>query len=167
MYYDCCCCFRRGVQQCVCVNVIGAVIAQHVAGHLGVRLPATPATPGSPRRRRTLHHRGLEKLALNSGTTRGARKMVQNAKKKPSSHPTAESNLPLLRTGMSTKPSDELILRHFQLRDCVAAKSQGRPHLVDELQQQGHRPLCQSTATAGPSQFRALGNNRALHTTGV
>ena len=25
---------------------------------------------GSPRWRRTLHHRGLEKLALNSGTTR-------------------------------------------------------------------------------------------------
>ena len=75
------------------------------------------------------------------------------AEKNPSSHRTAESNLSLLQTGMSTISGDELILRHFQQRDCVAAYSQGRPHLVDELQQQGQRPLCQSTATVGPSQF--------------
>ena len=34
-------------------------------------------------------------------------------RKTPSSHPTAESNLSLLQTGMSTKTGDELILRHF------------------------------------------------------
>ena len=33
--------------------------------------------------------------------------------KGPSSHPTAENNLSVLRTGMSTKPGDELNLRHF------------------------------------------------------
>ena len=37
---------------------------------------------------------------------------------------------------MSTTSGDELILRHLQLRDCVTAYSQGRPHLVDELRQQ-------------------------------
>ena len=35
----------------------------HVAGHLRVRLPASAPTPGSPRRRRTLRRRGLEKSA--------------------------------------------------------------------------------------------------------
>ena len=68
---------------------------------LGSQTPGDPATPGSPRRRRTLHHRGLEKLAL-----------------------TAESNLSLLRTGMSTKTGDELNLRHFhRSRENVSAWS--------------------------------------------
>ena len=38
---------------------------------------------GSPRWQRTLRHRGLQKLALNSGITGGARKMTQNASKSP------------------------------------------------------------------------------------
>ena len=36
---------------------------------------------GSPRWQRTLRHRGLQKLALNSGTTGGARKMRQSRQK--------------------------------------------------------------------------------------
>ena len=39
----------------------------HVAEHLGVRLPASPP-PLSPRRRRTLRHRGLPKCPLKAGT---------------------------------------------------------------------------------------------------
>ena len=39
---------------------------------------------GSPRWRRTLHHRGLRKLALNSRQPGGARKMLKNRQKKPS-----------------------------------------------------------------------------------
>ena len=62
----CCGCFRRGVQQCVYVDVIGASIVQCVAEHLGVRLPASPP-PLSPRRRRTLCHRGLRKKSAGSG----------------------------------------------------------------------------------------------------
>ena len=49
----------------------------------GSQTPGDSGTPWSPRRRRTLHRRGLEKLALNSGTTGGARKMTQNASKRP------------------------------------------------------------------------------------
>ena len=40
----------------------------------------------SPRRRRTLHRRGLLKLALNSGTTGGARKMLKKPLKPPQRH---------------------------------------------------------------------------------
>ena len=50
---------------------------------LGSQTPGDPATPGSPRRRRTLHRRGLEKQALNSGITRRSAKMTQNAPKNP------------------------------------------------------------------------------------
>ena len=39
---------------------------------------------GSPRWRRTLHHRGLQKLALNSGTTRRSTKKWPKRPKKPS-----------------------------------------------------------------------------------
>ena len=54
----------------------------HVASHMGARLPGDPTTRGNCRRRKTLHRRGLEKLALNSGTTGGARKRTQNAPKR-------------------------------------------------------------------------------------
>ena len=76
-------------------------------------------------------------------------------RKYPSSHPTAESILSLFRTGMSITPGDELILRHFQLRDGVAAKSQGRPHLVDELLEQGHRSLVSVLQLRDMHSFRA------------
>ena len=55
-----CCGFGHGVQQCVSVNVIGALIVQCVAEHLEhleVQLLASPP-PLSPRRRRTPRHRG-------------------------------------------------------------------------------------------------------------
>ena len=108
----------------------------------GSQTPGDPATPGSPQRRRTLHHPGLEKLALNSGTTGGARKMAQNASKNPSSHPTAESNLSLLRSGMSTKPGDELNLRHShcsrEKRLCMVTGTSITTGTAPALQ--GHRP---------------------------
>ena len=125
----------------------------HVAGHLGGRLPATPPPRGALDDEELFIIEGSKNWRSTLGQPRGARKWRKMRRKNPSSHPTAESNLSLLQTGMSTISGDELILRHFQQRDCVAAYSQGRPHLVDELQQQGQRPLCQSTATAGPSQF--------------
>ena len=39
---------------------------------------------GSPRQRRTLRHRGLQKLALKSGTTRRSAKTAENPRKNPS-----------------------------------------------------------------------------------
>ena len=59
------------------------LIGNHGAESPGSETPGDSGSPGSPRRRRTLHRRGLEKLALNSGTTGGARKMTQNASKTP------------------------------------------------------------------------------------
>ena len=49
-----------------------------------------------------------------------------------------------------------------------ASHSQGRPHLVDELQQQGHRPPCQKNATAVPQFFflHCLTKSCRLHTNG-
>ena len=119
-----------------------------------------PATLGSPRRRRTLHRRGLEKLALNSRTPGGARKRRKMRLKNPFIAPNCGKQPVSVQTGMSTT-SGELILRHLQLRDCVTAYSQGRPHLVDELRQQDrhNRDIdhgFQSTANAGPSQFSGV-----------
>ena len=57
-------------------------LATPVPSHLGVRLPATPA-PSSNRALTVVSARMLEKLALNSATTGGARKMTQNASKRP------------------------------------------------------------------------------------
>ena len=133
--------------------LMSTLIVHHVAGPPRSQTPGDPATKVSPRRRRTLHRRGLEKLALNSGTPGGARKWRKMHLKTPFIAPNCEKQPVSVQTGMSTISGDELILRHLQLRDCVTAYSQGRPHPVNELQQQGQRPLCQSTATAGPSQF--------------
>ena len=48
---------------------------------------------GSPRWQRTLHHRGLRKMALNSRRPGRARKMRQNRRKPPSHlHMTASRN---------------------------------------------------------------------------
>ena len=131
----------------------------------GSETPGDSGTPGSPRRRRTLHRRGLEKLALNSGTPGGARKRRKMRLKTRSSHPTEKQPVSV-QTGMSTKPGDELILRHLQLRACVTACSQGRPHLVDELCQQTgttgtSTTRFKCTATAGPSQFSGRLNHAA------
>ena len=62
----------------------------------------------------------------------------------------AESVSVSVAAGLSADSGDKLNLRHLQLRDTVAARSQGRPNLVDELQQLGHRPPCQRNATAEP-----------------
>ena len=61
--------------------------------HLGVRLPATPAPPGALDDEELFIVR-LEKLALNSGTTGGARKMTQNAPKTASKLSKTESEAP-------------------------------------------------------------------------
>ena len=92
----------------------------HVAGHQGVRLPATPPPRRSPRRRRTLHRRGLEKSA-HPGTqplSGEVRKMAKNAPKKapkPLQYrhralSMTESEAPPVlsaRTGMSSDPVGE------------------------------------------------------------
>ena len=99
--------------------------------------------------------RGLEKLALNSGTTRRSAKNAEKTAKSPFIAVThAESVSVSVAAGLSADSGDDLNLGH-RLRDTVAARSQGRPHLVDELQQQGHRPPCQKNATAEP-QLSAL-----------
>ena len=91
----------------------------------GSQTPGDLATPGSPPRRRTLHRRGLEKTGAQLRDNPEERENgAKCAEKTTSSHPTAESNLSLLKTGMSTISGDELILSHFQLQDCVAAYSQ-------------------------------------------
>ena len=57
---------------------------------------------------------GSEKLALNSGTTRGARKMTQNASKTPLIAATAESRVPVSVAGWNVHQfRDELNLVHF------------------------------------------------------
>ena len=106
--------------------------------------------------------RGLRKLALNSGTTGGARKMTQNASKKPIIAPITQ--LLKLRTqnccitGMSTKAGDELNLRHFHCLQTTVVDNNGHVNdLVqglddpDEPTQQGHHPR-RITATAEPSE---------------
>ena len=53
-----------------------------------------PVGMGSPRWRRTLHHRGLQKMALNSSRPGGARKMRKSRRKTPSHrHMTASRNI--------------------------------------------------------------------------
>ena len=93
----------------------------------------------SPRRQRTLRHRGLRKLALNSGTTRKSAKKAQPciATTKPSTKPTVNA------TTMSTSSDDELSLRHLQRKTRRRCISTGTSTTVDELHKQGHRPPCQ------------------------
>ena len=70
----------------------------------GSQTPGDPATPGSPRRRKTLHRRGLEKSAHTTPFGR-VRKMAQNAPKKPPTLSMTESEAPPVlsaRTGMLT-----------------------------------------------------------------
>ena len=74
---------------------------------------------GSPRWRRTLHHRGLQKLALNSGTTGGARKMTQNASKSPITATITRllkaAYQSLLHNGNVHDSAGELNLRHLHV----------------------------------------------------
>ena len=68
----------------------------------------------SPRRRRTLHRRGLRKLALNSRTTCRSAKNAEKTLKTPHRRYTTLEAFPsLLRTKMSTNSGDELNLWHF------------------------------------------------------
>ena len=117
-----------------------------VAERLGVRLPSSPPPPEQSMTKNS-------HLALNVRTD-GARKNGLEKAKNPSSPPyPAEAYPSLLRTGMFADSSDELN-DHRDVRT------------VDELRQEGHRPPCQSTATAGPSQFSALRTtwHLSLHT---
>ena len=87
----------------------------------GSQTPGDSGTPGSPRRRRSLHHRGLEKLALNSGTTGGARKMTQKCVKNCPSASISSSNSsmteaeapPLFSTRKRHQGPQELHLRQL------------------------------------------------------
>ena len=103
----------------------------------------------SPRRQRTLRHRGLRKLALNSGTTRRSAKNAQPyiATTKPSTKP------PVSVTGMSTSPGDELSLRHLQQEPQRRCVSTGTSTTVDELHEQGHQPPCQHSNCGNSTVF--------------
>ena len=74
----------------------------------------------SPRWQRTLRHRGLRKLALNSGTTRRSAKNAEKPRKNlhRRHNRSAESRVsPLLRTGMFVDSGYELNLWHFHCRN--------------------------------------------------
>ena len=102
---------------------------------------------------------GLRKLVLNSGTTR---RSAKNDIKRPKNHciaattTTARSCVPVSVANWNVhwlrrwNESGALPLSQPSLHDHRDERT------VDELHQRGHRPLCQSTATAGPSQFSAL-----------
>ena len=74
----CCCCSERSLNARLSTSP-KSNWQRPCAKSPGSKTPGDSGTPGSPRRRRTLHRRGLEKLALNSGITGRARKMAQNA----------------------------------------------------------------------------------------
>ena len=80
---------------------------------------------------------------------------IYNTKRQraPSSPNPRRKGIRLCAVVLSADSGDELNLRHLQLRDTVSARSQGRPHLIDELQQQGHQQPCRGTATAGLRSF--------------
>ena len=92
--------------------------------HSLLRTICASGTLGSRRRRRTLHHQGLRKLELNSGTTR---RSAKNAHPSIAAKPSLKARVSL-KTGRSTNSGDELNLRHLP-RD-----PRRRPA------QQGHRP---------------------------
>ena len=66
------CCFRRGLKE------VNKCMSTHRCYLIG---------KGSPRQRRTLRHRGLRKLALNSGTIRRSAKNVEKPPKTLSQPP--------------------------------------------------------------------------------
>ena len=107
----------------------------------------------SPRHQRTLRHRGLRKLALNSGTTRRSAKNSQPyiPTTKPSKKP------PVSATGMSTSSGDELSLRHLQRETRRRCISTGTSTTVDELRRQGHRPPCQHSNCGNSTVFCTVG----------
>ena len=82
---------------------------------------------GSPRWQRTLHHRGLQKQELNSGTTGGARKKASIPPKMPLPRPPpchrrhnrqAESRVPVSVASWNVHQiCDELNLGHFHPHD--------------------------------------------------
>ena len=75
---------------------------QHVAGHLGVKLPATPPPRGALDDDELFIIEGSKNWRSTPGQPEEREKWRKMRRKSPSSHPTAESNLSLLRTGMST-----------------------------------------------------------------
>ena len=80
-----CCCFRHRLtrQRCLCRHNCTSELADPVPSHLGVRLPATPAPPWSPRRRRTLHRRGARKTGAQLRDNRRSAKNDAKCVKKP------------------------------------------------------------------------------------
>ena len=91
LYYCCCCCFDAFFHNGVYGNI------HHI------NYATCGATPGCPRRRRTLHRRGLEKL-----------KNAEKTKKKTlHRHHTLKRAHLCCETKKSTSSGDELNLRHF------------------------------------------------------
>ena len=138
--------------------------------------PRHPRTSwqGSPRQRRTLRRRGLQKLALNSGITRRSAKKGVNTAENPVPRPSKHRrhnpksrDLSLLRAGMSTtsamhdhrdvhnfvEASWALVVVHTGMsttlsKNCVGARlSSPRLHSETATAQQGPRSPCQCTAT--------------------
>ena len=116
---------------------------------------------GSPRRRRTLHHRGLQKLALNSGITRRSAKNASGPPKNPSHRhkpPLLKAEyLSLVRAGMSTTSGDEQNLGHFHphdhrdvhnLVDCVMSTCRCTQRHVNHLVQELRRSSAVFSTTA-------------------
>ena len=92
---SCCCC-------CCCCKML---TERGVYVHNLLRLIGR-----SPRQQRTLRHRGLRKLALNSGTTR---RSAKNAQPYIATEPSLKAPVSV-HTGKTTNSGDELNLRHLQ-----------------------------------------------------
>ena len=105
--------FQTHLDDCVWPYGIGVALSPktnlHVAEHLGVRLPASPP-PLSPRRRRTLRHRGLPKKSAES-------------------RPNGRSPKNALEKG--EKPTQNCVRKTVGTWSCMTTAD--RPH-VDELQ---------------------------------
>ena len=98
--------------------------------HLGVN----SRHPWSPRALTVVSARKLEKLALNSGTTGGARKMTQNASKTIIAA-TGEGRAPVSVASWNVHQiRDDLNLGHFHCH----ARSQGRSQPSMNCDDQGH-----------------------------
>ena len=101
----------------------GAELCNPGAESPGSETPGDSGTPWSPRALTVVSTRKLEKLALNSGTTGGARKMTRNASKRPIIAATVRSSTCLCcELECPPKIRDVLNLRHFH---CLA-RSHGR-----------------------------------------
>ena len=90
---SCCCCCSDDSLRCVYVNNTRVTNWQDpVPSHLGVKLPATPAPRGALDDEELFIVEGSKNWRSTPGTTGGARKVTQNASKRPIAAPILSLN---------------------------------------------------------------------------